>query len=199
MNGAEPHWTTIAAFWATVGVALVTVIATAINYYMLRSQVDPEVIVFADSDKTRPGLIVLRIVNIGRGLAKNVRFKFSKSLVQVFGSSPENADVRKIDRGPFVDGISSLGPGAERTVIWGQFWGLWHVYGERTITVTVIFESDPIGIFGPETYIRTCHLDIKSFALTDASDSRWDKHAADALKRIADVLEKAQRRNVGPM
>lgn len=199
VDGAEAHWTTIAAFWATVGVALITVIATAINYYMLRSQADPEVIVFADSDQTRPGIIVLRIANIGRGLAKNVRFKLSESLVQAFGSSPENADVRKIDRGPFVDGISGLGPGAARTVTWGQFWGLWYAYGERTITVTVSYESDRIGIFGPEEYVRSCHLDIKSFASTNASDSRWDKHAADALKRIADVLEKEQRRNFGPM
>lgn len=187
---ASVHWTTIAAFWATVVVGLITVIATAINYYILRSQVDPDVIVYATSDKTRPTIIVIVIKNVGKGLATNVRFDFSEPLVVVFGIGDGTSNRRPIDSGPLIYGIPGLGPNAERLITWGQYGGLSSVYSDRTITVKVTYESEAIGIFGPEKHETVCYLDVRSFAGTDASDGRWDKHAADALKGIKSLLER---------
>jgi hypothetical protein len=64
----------IGIFWASVILALITVSANIINYMFLRSQIDPEVIVYVTTDEKRPSIILLVIENIGKGLAKDVKF-----------------------------------------------------------------------------------------------------------------------------
>ena len=53
------------ANWISVFIALIATASAAITYAVYRSSTDPEVIVYVDTDKKRPSLIILIIENIG--------------------------------------------------------------------------------------------------------------------------------------
>jgi hypothetical protein len=194
MTPNDVHWSVIGAFWASIVAAIIAVSATVINYLFFRSQVDPHVIVYATHDDRRPSIILLIIENIGKSVAKDVRFEFSKPFPQdAFGF--ENATQPQIlNKGPLFTGIPSLGPSAKRIITWGQYGGLYSGLGDGVVNVTVQFKGDIPGSFFPKKYTVNCQLDIKSFEHTDASDHNWDKKSAEQLKRIADTLDKIANR-----
>lgn len=191
---AAVDWTASATFWVTLLAAVVAVAATAINYYVFRAQVDPHVIIYATADHRRPSIIVLVIENIGRQLAKDVRFKTSKPLpFQAWGIGFDEARVPDVmTEGPIINGIPALAPGSKRVITWGQFGGLKKYLGTEIIRVNVQFRGD--GPFG-ETIEHNveCLLDIESFAINDASDHNWDQKLAKAAERIANHLEQQAR------
>lgn len=191
---ADAHWTALGAFWIGIAATAVALVAALVNYFFFRSHIDPAVIVYATADEARPSIINLVIENIGKGLAKDVSFEFSEPIPQrAFGI--ENAPMpARMSRGPLITGIPALGPGARRVITWGQYGGLHRALGDRIVDVRVRFRSDPVGImFGPQQYEVLCHVDVFSFAGTDASDRNWDKKGAEALKRIATTLDRASR------
>lgn len=78
--------------WIIVGLTALLVMVSALGsvatYFTLRSQIDPHVIVDAESDRDRPSLIVLVIENIGRGVAHDVRFRLAQPMpANAFGST----------------------------------------------------------------------------------------------------------------
>jgi len=176
-------------FWATIGVALITVAATVVNYLFYRTQIDPDVLVSASHDERRPTIIVLRIENVGKSMAKNIRFKSSRDIpakAYGFGDAPVPD---KMVSGPLINGIPALGPGAKRIISWG-YAGLSRGIQEKTIEIEVSFEADRrFKFLGPKKYRNMCIVDAKSFEDTDASDHNWDKKSAEYLKRIAGVLD----------
>ena len=93
-------------------VALVIALtSTIINYLVLHSQEDPEVTVYARPDSRRPTMINLVIENIGKGRARNVRFKANRPIPQrAFGF--ENAsEPEEMKEGPLVSGIPAFAAG----------------------------------------------------------------------------------------
>src|SRR4030043_1056547 len=112
----DVHWSVIGAFWASIIAAFIAISATIINYLFFRSQVDPHVIVYATHDDKRPSIILLIIENIGKSVAKDVRFEFSKPFPQdAFGfEKPPQPQI--LNKGPLFTGIPSIGPGAKRII-----------------------------------------------------------------------------------
>lgn len=192
MSPADVHWSAIGAFWASIAAAIIAVSATVINYLFFRSQVDPHVIVYATTDERRPSIVVLIIENIGKSMAKNVTFEFSRLFPKkAFGiTETESSQPEEMDEGPLITGISSLGPGSKRVITWGQFGGLHKALGDKPVDVTVHFDRDSCVPFSCKKFSVVCPVDIKSFEHTDASDHNWDKKAANELERIAKALEK---------
>lgn len=186
----DVHWSAIGAFWASVSAAIVAVSATIINYLFFRSQTDPNVIVYATEDRRRPSIIILVIENIGKSMAKDIKFTFANALPRDaygFESAPQPPI---LDRGPLCTGIPALGPGAKRTITWGQYGGLYKALGDYSVDVTISFRSESICFLFPSKFEVVCPLDIKSFEYTDDSDHNWDKKAVEQLKRIAKSMEK---------
>lgn len=188
---AQVSWAEAGIFWTSIVLALITVTATILNYLLLRTQKDPEVIVYATPDDKRPSIINLVIENIGPGMAKNVTFKLPSYFpADAFGfegaEKPEN-----MTKGPLVNGIPSLGPGAKRIITWGQYGGLQKGLEEDTISVICKYSRDRIGFPGQKKLKTECFLDIQSFEATDASDNNWDKKSAKELEKIAKVLSQA--------
>jgi len=192
MSPADVHWSTIGAFWASIAAAIIAVSATVINYLFFRSQVDPDVIVYATTDERRPSFVVLVIENIGKSIAKDVTFDFSRSFPkQAFGIAEINApQPEEMKEGPLITGIPSLGPGSKRVITWGQFGGLHKALGDKPVDVIVHFKRETNVPFSRKKLHAVCPVDIKSFEHTDASDHNWDKKAANELERIAAALEK---------
>lgn len=188
-ESAAPHWATVGAFIATAIAALVAITATCINYYIFRSHVDPHVIIYADPDRTQPSLICLIIENVGRGLAKDVKFTFSRPLPQrAFGF--EDAPVPKpMEDGPLITGIPSLGPGGRREIAWGQFGGIHKGIGDDVVMVTVHFKSDAIGPFEAKKHNVECPIDIKSLHKTAQPRRPSTVEIAEHLKSIDRTLK----------
>lgn len=194
MTPNDVHWSILGAFWASIVAAIIAVSATIINYLFFRSQVDPHVIVYATHDDRRPSIILLIIENIGKAVAQDVQFEFSKSFPQdAFGF--ENAPQPQIvNRGPLFTGIPSLGPGAKRIITWGQYGGIHTAIGDGVINITARFKGVIPGSLFPKKYTVISPIDIKSFEYTDSVDHNWDRKSSEHLKRIADTFEKIANR-----
>ncbi len=171
-------------------VALVIALtSTIINYLLLRSQQDPQVIVYALPDSRRPSIINLVIENIGRGRARDIRFQTNRPIPQRafgFDNAPEPDAMKD---GPLIDGIPAFSSGEKRIITWGQFHGLQKGLGDNVLDITATYKSYPILRFTSKRHKTTSRIDIKSFKGTDASDQNWDKKAAEQLEQIAKVLE----------
>lgn len=182
-------WTEVGTFWISVVLAFITVNATLISYLIFRSQIDPEVVVYADVDETRPSIIVLIIENIGRGLAKDVTFELSAPLPEKAFGFNDAPVPKEMSYGPLISGIPSLGPGSKRIITWGQYGGLEKWLGDSVVLVTAKYRSDHRYLVGSKKHATVSPLDIKSFEGTDASDKNWGKKTSEQLEKIARTLE----------
>jgi hypothetical protein len=167
---------------------VIALTSTIINYLVLRSQRDPDVIVYALPDSRRPTIINLVIENIGKGRARDVRFEANRPIPKrAFGF--DNAQEPEIMReGPLVSGIPAFASGEKRIFTWGQFGGLRKGLGDNTLEITATYKSYPSLRFSPKKHKTTSHIDIRSFEGTDASDQNWDKKAVEQLEQIAKAL-----------
>ncbi len=143
-NEAQPHWTTIGAFWASIVLVGIAVAATAINYILLRSQLDPHVIVHATNDDRRPSFIILVIENIGKRIARDITFRANAQMpAKAFGF--DNAPTpQPMTEGPLVTGIKALAPGDRRVITWGQYHGLMKGLSDGQIMITARYRSAPV-------------------------------------------------------
>lgn len=173
---------------------VIALTSTIISYLVLRSQQDPEVIVYASPDSRRPSFIILVIENIGRGRAQDVKFQSNRPIpIRAFGFD-DAPDPDVVKDGPLFYGIPSLSAGEKRIITWGQFGGILKGLGDNVLDITATYKSYPSLKFMPKKHKTTSHIDIRSFEGTDASDHNWDKKAVEQLSRIATTLEGLKKR-----
>jgi hypothetical protein len=184
----------IAMLSATVAAVVVTAIATRISYYLAKSQSYPEVIVYTEHDLKRTSIITLVIKNVGRGAAYNVRFYPSEPLpARAFGWAPMTDEQKNaigvIDDGPLIDGIPFLQPGGYRVIDWGQYGGLRAKIEDRSISIRSEYYAK--NLFGSAfELLRTeSHVDIRSYAGTNASDLGSIRIKSPELESIKRLLE----------
>ena len=90
---------------------LVTISIAVIAWRTFKSQTRPRVIVYTHHDHLRPGLLKLRIHNIGKDVATDISFEMEYPIPDI--------------RGPLSTGLlSSLAPGEYRESMWGTVWTL---------------------------------------------------------------------------
>ena len=168
---------------------LIALASTVINYLLLRSQQDPEVVVYAIPDPRRPTIINLIIENIGKGIARDVSFASDRPMPwEAFGF--EGAKMPKqMERGPLIYGVPFLSPGERRVMTWGQYHGLSKGLDGKPIKVTAKYFSNPSLRLVRQKHAAVSIIDIKSFEGTDVSDDNWDKKAAEQLEKIASALK----------
>ncbi|NWO06684.1 MAG: hypothetical protein HLX50_13635 [Alteromonadaceae bacterium] len=187
----QTSWSEIGMFWTSMLMVLVTVTATCLNYLLLRTHRDPEVVVYACPDDDRPSIILLVIENLGPGVAKHVKFSTSEGIPSKAFGFEDAKKPNVMTSGPFISGIPSLGPNSKRVITWGQYGGLEKGIGSRTIEVTASYYRDRI-VFPGKKEIKTKSLiDIESFEGTDASDKNWQKKTANELEKLAKTFGQA--------
>src|SRR5688572_6749816 len=102
-DGIEACLLALAAFAAMYG--------ALVNWQLYRSQTDPDVLVYVTPDESGPSLILLVIHNVGRGLARDITFRWHKPPISAYGLTAEGArPPERITDGPLVEGLSELGP-----------------------------------------------------------------------------------------
>ncbi len=193
-----PFWTAVAALAASA-TALVTIVYTYFTARLVQAQGEPKVIVYVRHDVDRPSLLILVIENIGRDIARNVRFRPSRPLPsQAFGIAGRQGAAKQMSDGPFIQGIPSLGPGDSRVITWGQYGSLAASIGPTPIELEYTYKH------GRRTLTGTTALEVQSFANTDAS-TRPAVASAQALKDLAsagkqlshDIRQELNRRGSG--
>ena len=185
-------WIQWGMLFATFFLVAASVAGTTINYFLLRSHVDPEVVVYTALDDRRPSILIIIMENVGRSPAYNVRFEPSgpipKNAWGIEGLS-EDRQVETMQEGPLIDGIPVLGPGGRRVLTWGQFGALREVLGEAPISVSATYESRRPFPFpwDPTEHTSNSVLEIRSFLATDASQAP-ELRGVQALEKLSSDL-----------
>jgi len=186
---------TIATLFVSATAVLIAGASVAVSYLAFRSQIDPDVVVYAQTDDGRPSIINLIIENKGRASAEDVTFEWSGKLpTRAWGfklGEPDSSE--EMNEGPLVHGIPFLPPGGKRVVTWGQYAGLYNALGGGIKEIVIRFGSRRRLLRGHRTHENSCSLDIRSFEATDASDRNWDKKIAENLDALTESIESESR------
>lgn len=179
--------------WISVFMALIAAASAAITYAVYRSSIDPEVIVYADTDKKRPTIIILIIENIGKGPAENISFKVSRDLPEKAFSIEEPQIMPKtMTSGPIVNGIPFLAPNQKIVVTWGQYGGLKKYIGGNNIVVKAQYKRANSKFWSNKLY-SSSQLFVEAFHGTDISDSNWDKKISESLVKTNVQLQNIEK------
>lgn len=182
----------VGMFVATVALVAVSLGAFSVSYFLLRSSVDPHIIVYTKHDENQSTILKIVIENIGRGVAYDISFLIPEGLPSRAFGLEAGADKARgattpMEVGPLVTGIPVLAPGERRVVTWGQYGGLINVLGEKSIRIIASFRSRHQFPWDPTDHVVESWLDVKSFEGTDASESIGSRQAK-MLDRIGKEL-----------
>ena len=166
-------WIQVAMLVATIMLVLASVGGFTINYYLLRSHVDPDVVMYTAHDDRRPSILIIVIENVGATPAFDVRFKLPREIERKAANNPAkliDPIWRPMREGPLVDGIPLLGPGGRRVLTWGSFIALRETFGDALVRVSATYESRRRFPWDPTEHMSNSVLEVRSFLATDASE-----------------------------
>ncbi len=171
--------------WVSVFMALIATASATVTYLVYRSATDPDVIVYADTDKKRPSFVNLMIKNIGNGPAIDVSFVSDRPIpTEAFGIEVPDDLPSMMSNGPLVVGVPYLAPSQELVLTWGQFGGLKRYLGDKPILVTSRYMA-PKGLFFQKRKLESASkIDIECFRTTDSSDHNWGPKVVAELGKI---------------
>jgi hypothetical protein len=159
---------------------------TDLTESLVRVQTEPYVVVYVHHDMSLPSMLQIVIENLGRGIAEDVEFALSARLpMRAFGRDEATASMPvEMNIGPLINGIPTLGPGAKRTINWGEYGGLHKFLQDKTVTVDARckFGSKKIPV------VRST-LEVASFVIENATDTGYTRQSVEQLTRIAKALE----------
>jgi len=176
--------TIVAAAAASLS-AVAASVYTWLTFRLVRSQAEPNVIVYVRHDESRPSILQIVVENIGRGLASDLRFEASRPIpTHAWGTTErEIRPAKMMAEGPLIAGIPTLAPGDSRKISWGQYAGLEKALDGNAILLTCRYKH---GAREVRPVVGT--LEIKSFAGTDAVESEG-RRIIKQLERIAESEE----------
>ena len=185
-----PVWTALGAVASGVATLVASRSANAaaksahISELGWRAQSEPKVIVYTKLDAERQTILLIRIENIGRDIARDVTFVASRPIPRrAMGLTPGSAQpIEAMPAGPLVSGIPALGPGDYREITWGQFWGLKAALADGPIVLDYTYRFDGRTLTGKTI------LEVESYRETNGVERAVETTARD-LKRVADSLE----------
>ena len=157
-------WTDVANLVVTTVLAVLTGIYVILTRQLLRSQTDPCVIVTTGPGERDSTDIDIVIRNVGRSLARDIRFELSEAIMQhAWAAHPSDdpEDPIIMNSGPLIDGIPAMGPDEELRFHWGRYAGLKRILGDRHVVVTCRFKRGRKEMAPVE-----CVLDIRPFGWT---------------------------------
>jgi hypothetical protein len=181
MDSTSPlliQWTIIGAIATSVS-AVVAALYTWLTARLVRSQAEPNVIMYIRHDDSRPSILQIVVENIGRGLATDITFTPSRPIpAKCWGIEKSTGEIQQMNSGPLVSGIPALGPGTARRIAWGQFGGLSTAIGGEPIIVRINYKHAKKKMQEVVT-----KLDVASFEGTSAHASEM-RELIEAVKLI---------------
>lgn len=181
-------WSAVAGL-ATCGLLVVTAFYTHFTLRLWRSQTEAKVIAYVKHDLERPTMLMIVIENIGKDIARDVKFTSSKPIpVDAYGIAvaPPKEPIKYMEAGPLVKGIPALGPGDCRTLNWGQYGGLTAVLANEPIELKYTYLSGVRRLEGESI------LEVESYWNTNAAE-KPNSLIARRLEKIAGSMERIAR------
>ena len=174
--------------FSTLAMVILTAVYVVLTHRILRAQSDPCVIVYVDHQPAGHGVLRIVIENVGRGLARDVRFELPEPLPAGLLGHP--FPDKLMDRGPLITGIPALPPGGKRIIMWGNYGELERLLGDKTPVVVCKCRRGDALVIENDVEPIECVLDYRSFEGTSQYVTTAERivDKLDAIGRKIDVL-----------
>ena len=180
--------------WISLLMVLIASASAAVTYIVYRSATDPEVIVYADTDRKRPSIVNLIIKNIGKGPASDITFSSDRPLpVRAYGIEIPSEMPKEMTDGPIIIGIPYMAPDQSLVLTWGQYGGLIKFIGDRPISIKAKYKRNRSIRPFSKNLESDCQLDIQCFEKTDSSDHNWGPKVVKELDKANKELAKINK------
>lgn len=170
----------------TFAIALLSLIVAYAVYY---NNSVADVVVYAQVDKKRPTVINLVVHNIGKGIARDIRFICPVGIPkQAYGITGLEQPSKVYNSGAFINGFPILFPDEKLVYSWGQLGGLREALNGRPLELEVIFSSRNSLQLRKEKIKSKFVIDVTAFEGVDISESLFEKDVRESLKSMAKSL-----------
>ena len=134
--------------------------------------------------------MLINVENIGKGVARGVKFRLAEELPALNYIGTEARAKPKMTTGPLITGIPFLEPGGKRTCFWGHYPDLFPDFGLKCVVITATYGSDGVDPqFGRE-FSSESMLEIGSFQFTDGILFNHLMRIADAAEKIVAAVQR---------
>lgn len=169
-------------------IALLSVIVAYMVYY---DNSTADVIIYAQVDRKRPTFINLVIHNIGKGIARDIKFICPDGIPKAaYGISGLNEPLKVYESGALFNGLTILFPDEKLIYSWGQFGGLKEALDGKPLEIEVTFFSRNSLQLSRRKTRNTLVIDIAAFEGVDISTTIFEQEVKKSLQAIAKSLEK---------
>lgn len=169
-------------------IALLSVIVAYMIYY---ENSTADVVIYAQVDRKRSTIINLVIHNIGKGIARDIKFICPDGIPKAaYGISGLNEPLKIYESGALSKGLPILFPDEKLVYSWGQFGGLKEALDGKPLEIEVIFFSrNRLQLMRRKTRNKLV-IDIAAFEGVDISTTIFEQEVKKSLQAIAKSLEK---------
>lgn len=167
----------IVAFFSLI-VAIGSLIVTYIVYF---NNSKGDVVVYTKVDLDRQGLILLVIHNIGKGIAQDITYNGTESIIK---------NSSGYDIGAFISGTPILFPDEKLIYSLGMYHNLKNTLPDHPIELDIHFRTK-IALYPYRRKIKNAvTIDINAFSGVDIGESIFQKDVRTSLKEISSSLKK---------
>lgn len=176
-------------------IALLSLIVAYMVYY---DNSTGDVVIYAQVDRKRPTVINLVIHNIGKGIARDIKFVCLNGIPEAANGISEAANgisglkepLKIYETGALVNGLPILFPDEKLVYSWGQFGGLKEALDGKPLEIEIIFFShNSLQLMRRKTRNKLV-IDVTAFEGVDISTTIFEQEVKKSLQAIAKSLEK---------
>lgn len=169
-------------------IALLSLIVAYMVYY---DNSTGDVVIYAQVDRKRPTVINLVIHNIGKGIARDIKFVCLNGIPKAAnGISGLKEPLKIYETGALVNGLPILFPDEKLVYSWGQFGGLKEALDGKPLEIEIIFFShNSLQLMRRKTRNKLV-IDVTAFEGVDISTTIFEQEVKKSLQAIAKSLEK---------
>lgn len=169
-------------------VALTSLIVAYIVYY---NNSIGDVVVYAKVDLTRPTMINLVIHNIGKGIARDIKFASPTGIPEkAYGITGLSDPKKNYESGALISGLSILFPDEKLVYSWGQFGGLKEALDNKPLEIEITFYSRTALQLCKRKIVNKVIINPMEFSDVDISEPTFQSEIKKSLKEISSSLKK---------
>ena len=175
-------YTVLTTFFAAIS-CIAAAISGGVAYRVFIKHGLPDIIVYSCAHAKMATFMMIRIENIGRGVATNIQFKPSRPIPHSTNSAKD------MSNGPLINGIPSLVSGEVRDVMWSEYRILEKAIGDEPITINFTYNH------GKKKLKGSSQIEVKSFVNSPTSGEPIAV-IADNVAHINRSIQKMTRKDI---
>lgn len=172
-------------------IALPSLLVAYIVYY---NNSIGDVVVYAQIDKRRQTIINIVIHNIGKGVARDIKFISPQGIPKAaFGITGLKDPITYYESGAFANGIPILFPDEKLIYTWGQYGGIKEALKGHPLQLEITFYSPTWLQIKSRKIKNKITVDPSIFEGVDISESSFEREVKAALKDIAKAIKELSK------